>query len=536
MIGNLNISNEEKRQLNDWVNFFSFKPTWAFNQLMHWDSFVCCLFTGNQSMKTSGAAMYNVMSILGLLPVKEKNINPEDQIRILRFASDTLPSDTTGNEVRNTQYPEFKKWLPPSLIKKDITARNAVMTIRCPRGGPDILVEFTSFAQGEEGQRGHQRRRVWIDEHCSRGFYEEQIPRLLAARGDFIVTLTPAQEYLDWEFDEFYERAEKIIRTPAVIQRIKLRQGIDVEPIEFTDKRSGVWIIMAATDDNPVLDHQTIENMYMLYGDEDIVDIRRYGLFKQISGKIFKQFQKQIHVLDFEKWFPVELPAAWIHARSIDYHEHNNWAIVWAALSREDEVFIYDEWYPSPTSMVTYQIVMDMCKRYDHNYVLNLIDPLAAKAQSNTGHSVVEDINEYMQMLRREEIIHSYRSFETFDTKSQAGIDEIRMRLSNAAICKTPFNNRQLVNGREVRLPTMWIDRKCRNTVESFSQWRKEEWASREASITKDSKDAAQAKWSHFPNAIEGIFKSPVFDVRRFNSFIPHDRKHRMPYANYMRG
>jgi hypothetical protein len=536
MVDDLQISNDEKRVLNEWVNFFSFKPTWAFNQLMQWDSFVICLFTGNQSMKTSGAAMYNVMSILGLLPIKHKNINPEDSIRILRFASETLPYDTTGNEITNTQYPEFKKWLPPSLIKKDITARNQVMSIRCPRGGADIQVEFVSFSQDIQRQAGHQRRRVWIDEHCKRGFYEEQIPRLLAAKGDFMVTLTPAQEYLDWEYDEFYERAEKIIRTPSVCKRIKLRQGVDVSQIEYTENKSGVWIVMAATDDNPVLDSEAIENMYMLYGDEDIVDIRRYGLFKQISGRIFKQFVKSIHVLDRNKYFPKEMPPAWIHARSIDFHEHNPWAIVWMALSKEDEAFVYDEWYPSPQNMVTYDIVREMARRNEYSYALNLIDPLAAKSQANTGCSTVEDINGYLMDMRRNEEIHSFRSFETFDTKSQAGIDEIRMRLSNSLICKKPFCNKHAVNGREVRLPTLWILSHCRNTIESLSQWRKEEWASRDASLMKDAKDTAQVKWSHFPNAIEGIMKSPVFDVRRFNGFIQHDRKHRMPYASYMRG
>lgn len=122
----LNLTEAEKRILNDWVGFFSFKPTWAFNKLINCYEDIICLFTGNQAMKTSNVAFWNVMSILGLLPVYEKNINPEDPIRILRFASEVLPGDTGkgGKEIKNTQYPEFKKWLPPSLIKKDITFRS----------------------------------------------------------------------------------------------------------------------------------------------------------------------------------------------------------------------------------------------------------------------------------------------------------------------------------------------------------------------------------------------------------------------------
>jgi len=123
-ISKLNITDDEKLALNEWVGFFSFKSTWGFNQLIKSPEKFLCLFTGNQAMKTSGVAMYNVMSILNLLPIPEKNIRNTDAIRIIRFASERLPGEGGDNnrEIKNTQYPEFKKWLPPSLIKKDITS------------------------------------------------------------------------------------------------------------------------------------------------------------------------------------------------------------------------------------------------------------------------------------------------------------------------------------------------------------------------------------------------------------------------------
>ena len=82
------------------------------------------------------------------------------------------------------------------------------MTIRDPQGGPDIYVEFTSFNQDTQAQAGVQRKSIWVDEHAPKGFYEEQLPRLLASDGDLVYTLTPAQEHLDWEYDELFERAD----------------------------------------------------------------------------------------------------------------------------------------------------------------------------------------------------------------------------------------------------------------------------------------------------------------------------------------
>lgn len=531
----LNITEYEKKMLNDWVGFFSFKPTWAFNQLIRCEEDVICLFTGNQAMKTSNVAYWNVMSVLGLLPVYHKNINPEDPIRILRFASEVLPGDTGkgGKEVRNTQYPEFKKWLPPSLIKKDITFRSPVMTLNCPRGGPDIMVEFVSFNQDVQAQAGVQRRRVWIDEHCKKDFYQEQMPRLLAAGGDIVFTLTPAQEYLDWEYDEFYEEASRVIRTPSIIKRIKDRTGEDVKQIEERDTGKSIVVLMAATDDNPTLDPETIDKLFAQFGDEEVVDIRRYGLFKQISGRIFKQFDKRIHVIDRNKYFPDGIPYKWLHARGIDYHEHNPWAIGWMSLSPTNEAFIWREYYPSPENHVTLDIARNTASlSEDYRFALDLIDPLAAKKQPNTGFSVVDDLNRIFLELKMEGL-GTGASWKTWDTKSTVGRDAIRMRLTNSRLCGVPFNNRRLVNDREEYLPTIWICNDCRNAIDFMLNWKREEWLNREMALLKDSKDSPQQKWSHFNMVWEAIFKDTFFDPRALRN---GPRENRNPYRESFKG
>jgi hypothetical protein len=528
----LGITEKEKIALNDWVGFFSFKPTWAFKKLIECDTNIIGLFTGNQAMKTSNVSFWNVMSILGILPVESKNIRPTDSIRVLRFASETLPMESEGKEVRNTQYPEFKKWLPPSLIKKEISLRKPVLTLRDPQGGPDLFIEFVSFSQDVQAQAGVQRRRVWIDEHCKKAFYEEQVPRLLASGGDMIFTLTPAQEYLDWEFDEFYERASTIIRTPAIVKRIKERTDKDVPTVEHIDSGRSITIIMAATDDNPTLDMETIERQFDTIGDEDIIDIRRYGLFKQISGRIFKNFEKNIHVINRDKFFPTGIPFSWLHARGIDYHDHNNWAIGWMSISPQNEAFIWNEFYPSPENMVT----LDICgviadKSLDYRYMINKIDPLAAKTQSNTGLSVVDDINRYMHELKKDgRGTGGY--WTTWDTKSTRGRDEIRMRLANSRLVSVPFNNQVHRNGRTEFLPTIWIMDTCRNSIEFMHSWRKEQWTNREMALQKDSKDEPQQKWSHFNMVWEGLFKEPSFNYKMI------DRKsvgRESPFNSYMR-
>ena len=43
-IDKLELTEYEKKTLNDWVGFFSFQPTWAYKQLMNSDEQMICLF------------------------------------------------------------------------------------------------------------------------------------------------------------------------------------------------------------------------------------------------------------------------------------------------------------------------------------------------------------------------------------------------------------------------------------------------------------------------------------------------------------
>jgi len=519
LIDLLDISEAEKNQLNEWTGYFSHQITGIFTQFIKRPEKVICMFTGNQKGKGADVSKSYVMRILGIHPVEKKNLRPNNPIRTIRFASETLPNDPEGGEVKNTQYPAIKKWLPPSLLKKDITIRKPVMTIRDPQGGPDIYIEFVSYNQDVQAMAGVQRFSVWCDESAPKVFYEEQLPRLLAADGDLIYTLTPA-EFMGWEFDELFEQGHIYIRTKAVCDRIYQRTGKRVPMIQTTDSTRDIAVIMAATDDNPILDSRVINEMFSLYDDEDIIDIRRYGIFKQVSGQIFKDFDLRVHRIDGDKYFPNGiLPQNWMMGRFIDYHEHNAWAILFMALSPYNECFIFDEMNPSPEKMVTLDIARQIAyKSRDYHFPLNLADPLAAKKQPNTGMSVIDDLNRIFYQFRKDNL-GTGGYWQSWDTKSTRGRDEIRKRLKNSKLAGKPFNNVQTVNGLKTYLPTLWITDNCKQTLLSFKNWRKEEWSDREVLMTKEEKDKPQQKWSHFPMCAEAAFKHIGFRPKRIPEF-----------------
>ena len=305
--------------LNAWEGFLRHKPSWIYHQFLNTRAKIVGYFTGNQKGKTEDIAHSYVLRIHGLHPVESKNIRPNNPIRTIRFASETLPTDPEGGESKNTQYPAFKRMLPPYLIKKDITIRKPVMTVKCPQGGPDIYFEWASYGQTENSQAGVQRFSIWADEKMTQSFYQEQLPRLWAANGDLLYSLTPADYGIGWEYDEIFERARLIIRTPLVRERYKERFGIDYPPGQRTNSIEDIVCLMAASDDNPYYEMKVkeinaqegtsytvksyLDEKNRQYSDPDIVDIRRYGIFRQASGQIFKEFDPRIQVIRGDRYF-----------------------------------------------------------------------------------------------------------------------------------------------------------------------------------------------------------------------------------------
>jgi len=317
----MELSAAEATTLNDWAGFISFIPTQPFEWLTHCDTKMIFVTSGNQFGKTDMTVMDYILRILGRHPIVWKNFRPEETIRTIRFASEVLPvlgGDSSGS--KNTQYPAFKRRLPPSLIKRDITDKNKTMTIRDLSGGPDIFVEFVAYAQGTGSQAGVQRKSCWLDEDAPRGFFDEQVPRLMAADGDLVCTMTPEPGLIGWQFDELYERARRYLRTDKVLKRLYFRFGEKHPYVEDTKSADDIVVIMAATDDNPIYEElakrrseqtnhiitpqEYIKDKLRLFDmDEDVMDARRFGLFKHLSGKLFKTYTPQIHYISSDKYF-----------------------------------------------------------------------------------------------------------------------------------------------------------------------------------------------------------------------------------------
>lgn len=542
----MEFTDTDRAQLNEFANYLKFKPTFLYKCLLNSNAKITLLSCGNQSGKTGSIMRSYVDRILGFHPIAKKNIvyyeceqghaySPtmlpkerkcaicgaplklhERNSRAFRFCAETLPGQSHNTneagksaEVKNTQYPELKKWLPASLIKKDITFRNPSMIIRDPYGGDDIVVEFVSYNQSVQSVAGTQRVSVGCDEAPSMDFYQEQLPRLIAEDGDIMIGYTPV-DICSWLFDSLFDRARIYYRSQAVVDYLNAQFNVNVPMIDTVETGEDIAVIQTATDDNPTLKSEAIESLFATIHDPDTMAIRRYGLFKQLSGRIFKDFDYKTHFIQSDKYFPDGIPHEWVHARGVDFHPQTPWACVMMSISPTNEVFVWNELNISPERYTTREITRELALLgKDYKFRLNLIDPLAEATQKDTI-TIREDLNRETYNLKREGI-GTGGHWQTWDTKGERGRDMIRERLKNSLSCGKPFNNRGTRHGLTENLPTLWILNNCRITADAMKNWRWEERAISSANMVKEKKNTPEQRYSHFNTTIEAIFKESSF-------------------------
>ena len=463
------------------------------------------LFFGNQRGKTHEVAKHYFERTMGLLKSERRN----RLCKKIRCMSSTLPESSDANEQDNTQYLELKKLIPPELIMRDITARSQNLVVRRPCGVSEqpVVFEFRSSKQELQDLGKIQLSSVWHDEETPKAIRDECKMRLLAEGGDEFFSLTPINA-LTYTYDDVWQRAEYIYRSKTVSEIFNLPR----QEKPTGNRGSGIWAFQSATDDNPTLDKHTVDRIFEDIVDPDELALRRYGVFKQISGRVHKTYDPKICYISVEKHFPNGIPDSWLHCRGIDYHQSRTpWSIGWMSISPENEWFLWQEFHPSidgPKAYNTSEIVKAIARKSgDYEYKVNLIDPLANTTQANSGFSTTEDINRYFKILREQEGIGRRCYWEGWDTKGTTGRNVIGMRFKNAVSCGKPFNNGMREGGKTLYLPTLWICDTCPRFHRSVMDWRYGEYVTTATKAVNDPKSVPMQKNSHDNMVLECLAK-----------------------------
>jgi hypothetical protein len=447
------------------------------------------IIKGNQGGGTVTTAYDATARLLGIHPIAKRNVLNKP----IRFVSKVKPGSDDDEE--NQQYVEFKRMFPREFVRKDVTARSAIMAVRDPFGGADRKVEFMSSSQELDAFMSVQRSALYQDEEIEKVKWDESLIRLLKEGGDATICLTPVRG-MDWTFDSIWKRAKRIFRSDIICKLYGFPS------VEITGSTADIEVFCWATDDNPVMTKEAIDRIFEGIDDPDELAMRRYGVFRQVSGRIYKAFDEKIHKLAAKDIFEASLFRTYWNFRVIDYHQAKPWYVSYVCVSPRNEWFVWNELLARHEHKHTLDIRDDIKANslLDEDEEFNratLIDPLANIKQGNTGFSVFDDLSMGEYGLRR---------LTPADTKNTQGRMNIKMRLKNSLICGVPGNNVNKFEHEDQRygiyLPTIWFMDNCVGHIEHFKSWRYVDWKQEHVKAVKVVKRESE-KYSDFCRNLE---------------------------------
>ena len=270
------------------------------------------LFGGNRSGKTTAGAIEAIWYSLGIHPWRPG----------LTATSGWVVSPTFEVQ-REAAQNLIRKYLPRSKIawareiyrdrQRDYLDR---LEINC--GGRSSTITFKSSDQGREAFQGPGLSWVWIDEECPMDIYTELLMRTLDCKGSVWGTMTPM-------IGDLYQ----MVTEPG--------------PRVAADPEQAWWHL--TWDDNPYLS-ETEKVRLLAALPEGEQDVRTRGIWSPRSGRVFKEFNPGIHIIDP---LPDGIPESWQKVYGLDYGMRSPTAAVWGAIDPDGTVYIYDEHYLAET-------------------------------------------------------------------------------------------------------------------------------------------------------------------------------------------
>ena len=223
---------------------------------------------------------------------------------------------------------------------------------------------------------------VLFDEPPPRELYIACVRGLVDRDGLTLFTLTPLKE--PWLFDEIYN--SKNSNVFSVI----------------SDMRHNLERINPLTHDVIGLTEKGIRKFEEKLTEEER-ETRVHGKFRYLAGRIWKEWDREIHTFDRIKQWPESKiqsegypPRHWPRCMILDPHDRNPHALIWVALDETGESWFYREAYLAEH---TIEDVVEHIRKVElaarEKVQLRIIDPnFGPKKYANTGNTVRDEFEQ----------------------------------------------------------------------------------------------------------------------------------------------
>lgn len=284
-------------------------------------------FGGNRSGKTTSGAVEISYHATGKYPDWWEGRKWDRPVTIRCFASDFQK----GLKVVTKK---LREWLPKDSIihvYKNNQKAEVEWHIKHASGGISYI-DMMTYEQDPYLAEGWSGDIAWFDEPPPRATYIATVRGLVDSNGICLFTLTPLKE--PWLFDEIYNTKDPNITSVLCDLRHNLER---YNP--FSRQTIG-------------LREESIRKFEMKLTEEER-ETRMHGKFRYLAGRIWKEWDRDIHTFDRSMWIAGkdgvivdgEPPTHWPRCMLIDPHDRNPHALLWIACDETEEYWVYREMY-----------------------------------------------------------------------------------------------------------------------------------------------------------------------------------------------
>jgi hypothetical protein len=258
------------------------------------------LFGGNRSGKTHLAVADCILFLTGEHPVRSRVKTPPVFVRYC--------APSYEDSIKRVLHKKFKQLVKRCDLRGgswEIAWSEGEQTLQMKNGS---MVNFKSFHQEVNKYGGDDLDACYSDEHGARKYYQENKMRLIDRNGFLVSTMTPESGAITWEK-----------------RHIKARQN-----------DADLYLGRFSTYGNPFLSPEGIREVETSIQDPRLKRVKLYGDFVALAGLVFEDWDEQLHYIKHR-----EVPASWTRVFAIDPHMKKATAMVWAAWSPDNDLFIY---------------------------------------------------------------------------------------------------------------------------------------------------------------------------------------------------
>lgn len=332
--------------------------------------------------------------------------------------------------IKEAIIPELLKWFPKGRYTTSKEGKSYEYRWKTDTG---FEFDLMSFEQSVEEFESANLGWVWIDEICPNAIYKACISRLRNG-GILWITATPLTGSA-WMYDD-------------IIANQNNEQGYR------TYIEADVWSASKTKGVRGYLNDEDINRMIAQYDDED-KQARIFGKFQHLTGLVFKQWNRKIHVIKPFNFTPYELTVV----ESIDPHPRNEDAVLWVGVDKFGRYFVVDDLYKNgPIKEIASRI---KSKASQYNIVRRIGDPSMFNTEQHHDVSLAK-------MFLDEGI--SYQPATKYRTSADAKIRD--------------YLHYTEVGGQLLKPPMLYVFDTCQRLIYEMEHYRWDDWSGK----TKDNK------------------------------------------------